>query len=56
MKAYVEIVKYGDPDEVVKRMGPYSGFRAENIQRGASINLNHEEYFVRIVEDDKEKK
>ena len=46
---YVEIVKAGPPEEVVKRMGPMDKRRAEKAEFGADINLNHEEYFTRIV-------
>lgn len=51
MKYYVEIVKYGEPEEVVKRMGPFSEREADKIDRGANINLNHKEYYTRIVEE-----
>lgn len=45
---YVEIVAY-EGDEVVKRMGPMNERAAERTERGAGINLNHAEYFTRIV-------
>ena len=45
---YVEIVEIAT-DKVIKRMGPMSEKKAERIENGASINLNREEYFVRIV-------
>lgn len=48
---YVEIVKYGDPEEVVKRMGPMSERQADRVDTGANINLNHEDYFTRIVSE-----
>ena len=48
---FVEIVKNGDPEEVVKRMGPHHKRRAEKIEEGASINLNHEDYFTRVVDE-----
>jgi len=48
MKFYVEIVK-SSSGEVVKRMGPMSEKKADKVEFGASINLNHEEYFTRIV-------
>lgn len=50
MEYYVEIVKYGDPEEVVKRMGPMSDRKADKVDSGANINLNHEKYYTRIVE------
>jgi hypothetical protein len=51
---FVEIVKEGDPEEVVKRMGPHSLRTAERIERGADINLNHEDFFTRVVDADGE--
>ena len=50
---FVEIVKYGDkdaPEIIVTRMGPMSESKADRVESGANINLNHEQYFVRIVE------
>ncbi len=46
---YVKIVKYGT-EEVVKRMGPMSERQADKVDSGVNINLNHEEYFTRIVD------
>lgn len=54
MSWYVEIVAY-DGDEVVKRMGPMNARNADRVEGGASMNLNHEEYFVRQVEEVKER-
>jgi len=53
---YVEIRRYAEGDEVddttVKRMGPYVTERqAEKIDRGANINLNHQDYYTEIVEE-----
>ena len=45
---YVEIVKT-DTGEVVKRMGPMSERKAERVESGANINLNHDGYYTRIV-------
>lgn len=45
---YVEIVK-SSSGEVVKRMGPMSERKAEKVEIGVSINLNHEEFFTRIA-------
>jgi hypothetical protein len=48
---YVEIVEIVDgKDNVVKRMGPMSKRKAEKVDGGANINLNHEKFFTRIVE------
>ncbi len=51
---FVEIIKYGDGDkeEVIKRMGPIATKRqADKVDSGANINLNHEDYYTRIVEE-----
>ena len=45
---FVEIVEASSGD-VVKRIGPVSERQAEKIEDGASINLDHEQYFTRIV-------
>lgn len=45
---YVEIVSRG-AEEVVKRLGPMPRRRAERVKRGASINLDHDNFFTRIV-------
>ena len=47
---YVEIVKYGDPEEVEKRMGPMGERRADKVDDGVNRNLDHEHYYTRIVE------
>lgn len=47
---YVEIVKTST-DEVVKIMGPMNERSAERVLAGASINLNHDEYSVRIIQE-----
>lgn len=49
---FVEIVKYGDLEEVVKKMGPIATERqADKIDSGVNINLNHEDYYTRIVKE-----
>ena len=45
---YVEIVNT-KTGEVVKRMGPINERAADRVESGAMINLNHAEYFTRIV-------
>lgn len=47
-QSYVEIVRY-EGEEIVKRMGPMSERKADKVMDGADINLNHEDYFVRIT-------
>ena len=46
----VEIVEDAT-DEVVKRMGPMPERRAEKVAAGAMINLDHDRFHVRVVED-----
>ncbi len=45
---YVEIVRYDD-EAVVKQSGPFSERKANRVDDGLNINLNHERYFTRIV-------
>lgn len=45
---YVEVVAR-EGDEVVERLGPASERRAERIEDGLNINLNHEDYYTRLV-------
>jgi len=52
MKYFVEIVKHGDPEEVVKRMGPMNERTADKVDSGANRNLNHQDYFTRIVTEE----
>lgn len=47
---YVEIVEYAT-EEVVKQSGPHSERRADKLDDGLNINLNHERYFTRIVSE-----
>ena len=52
MEYYVEIVRIVTADEceeVVKRMGPMSERKAERVEMGALHNLNHDDYFTRVV-------
>jgi hypothetical protein len=49
-QVYVEVVKWDDGgEEVVKRMGPMSEWKAEKVEMGLLINMNVEAYFVRTV-------
>lgn len=45
---YVEIQER-ETGRVESRMGPESEHNAQKIARGASINLNHEEYRVVVI-------
>ena len=47
-KWYVQIVEY-ETDKVVKQMGPFPEKWAEKMDRGANINLNHENYYTKIM-------
>lgn len=49
MTVRVEVVKQ-DGLEVVESLPADSKSDAEAIQRGILINLNHEDYFTRIVD------
>jgi hypothetical protein len=45
---YVEIVETSTGN-VIKRMGPSSERSADRVANGAERNLNHSDYFVRVV-------
>lgn len=47
---YVEVVDILT-GEVVKRLGPHSEWKAEKVEAGMNINLNHERYYTRIEEE-----
>lgn len=47
---WVEIVSYSD-DKVVRRMGPMGRHKANKVDAGVNINLNHDDYYTRVVED-----
>lgn len=49
MEYEVLIVKYGT-EETVEVMGPMSLRRAERVDDGANINLDHENFYTKIVE------
>ena len=46
---YVEVVSLHS-GEVVNRLGPMSERKADRVDGGLSINLNHDEYFTRVVD------
>jgi hypothetical protein len=48
---YVEIRPYteDESDPGFRRMGPMSERKAEKVDRGVNINLNHKDYYTRIV-------
>lgn len=45
---FVEIVRKSS-GEVVNRMGPFTERVADRVERGVLINLNHDEYFTRVI-------
>jgi len=47
-KTYVEIVET-ETETVIKRMGPMHPKKAERVEAGVDININHERFFSRIV-------
>lgn len=47
-EVYVEIVFF-DTGEVFERKGPFSKWRADKIDDGININLNHEDFYTRQV-------
>lgn len=47
---FVEIVNF-ETGEVSRRMGPMSERRADKVADGASINMDHERFFVRVVNE-----
>ncbi len=53
MKWFVEIVEF-KTEQVVKRIECASERQADRVDGGANINLNHEEYFTRIVSEGQE--
>ena len=50
---YVVIIKRENEEEV-RKMGPFSEHKAEKVERGANINLNHELFYTLIVPEDGE--
>lgn len=47
---YVE-VRNLQTEEVIKRLGPMSERKAERVERGMLINMNHEDYYTQITID-----
>lgn len=47
---YVEVVET-QTEKVVKRLGPMSERKAEKVERGLEINLNHQRFYVRTGTD-----
>ena len=51
MHHYVEI-RESESNKLVRRMGPMSERRAEGVEDGANINLNHEKFHTVLVTND----
>lgn len=45
---YVDVVSYED-GAVVKRLGPMAERKADKVDDGLNINLNHDKYYTLIV-------
>lgn len=48
-QVYVEVIRWKG-EEVMKRMGPMSEYRAEKVERGLLINMNRDDFGVRFVD------
>ena len=52
MKYYLSIISY-EPDAAVRVLGPIEGERkADRVEAGVNINLNHDQYYSVIESDD----
>ena len=40
-----------ETDEEVKRMGPFSQRKAERVESGVEINMDHDRYYTSVVEE-----
>lgn len=49
-KVFVEVVNY-ETGAVEKRLGPLTAHAADKVDRGVNINLNHEKFYTRIIEE-----
>lgn len=38
------------PDEMIKVMGPFSQRKAEKIEAGVNINLDHDNFYTMVTE------
>jgi len=46
---YVQIKKY-QTDNTIKEVGPYTENRANKVDGGLNVNLNHDKYFTLITQ------
>lgn len=51
MTYYIEIVSY-ETGDVARRMGPYAERKADKVDAGININLNHERFYTRLTQTD----
>jgi len=51
MDYYVQVISY-ETDEIVKELGPMSERKADRVDNGLNINLNHERYYTWIVSEE----
>jgi hypothetical protein len=45
----VQSARDGQPEQIVKEMGPHPLWKAEKIDGGANINLNHDAFYTLIL-------
>jgi len=46
---FVQIVEY-KTGIVIKELGPHSEHKAEKIEAGLNIQINHESYYTKIIQ------
>lgn len=46
---YVQIIQYKD-EKVIDELGPSSESKADRVDIGVNINLNHEDFYTLIVQ------
>jgi len=47
---YVVIIRYKN-NKIVKKMGPMTEREADRVDFGASVNLNHEEFYTMTLKE-----
>ena len=52
MSNYYVLIKSYKDDEVVEEIGPMSESKADRVDTGANINLNHDNYYTEIINKD----
>lgn len=45
----VQAARDGNPEKITKTMGPHPLWKAEKLDDGVNINLNHDVYFTLIL-------